>query len=51
LGFTAGRNRKLEEERSPEGLEEVEKKLAHPKNHFSKREQAKDFCCFEEQSY
>jgi len=37
-GFAASRNRKSEEERSPERLEEAEKKLAHPKNHFSKRE-------------
>jgi len=37
-GVAASRNRKAEEERSPEGLEEAEKKLAHPNNHFRERE-------------
>ena len=50
-GFAASRNRKSEEERSPEGLEEAEKKRAHPEKPLQqKRKQAKDFCCFEEQS-
>jgi hypothetical protein len=34
LGFAAGRNRKSEEERSPEGLEAGEKELAHSKSLF-----------------
>ena len=34
MGFAAGRNRKSQEERSPEGLEAGEKELAHSKNPF-----------------
>jgi len=45
LGFAASRNKKSEEERSPEGLEEVEKRLSHPKKPLQKkRKQVKDFC-------
>jgi IstB-like ATP binding protein len=38
LGFEHGRNKKLEEERSPEGLEEAKKGLSPPKNPLQKRE-------------
>jgi hypothetical protein len=44
LGFAAGRNKKSEEGRSPEGLEETEKRLSRPKKPLQKKsKQVKDF--------
>src|SRR5215470_1326876 len=37
MGFAARRNKKSEEERSPEGLEEAEKRLARPKKPLQKK--------------
>jgi hypothetical protein len=37
MGFADSRNKKLEEECSPEGLEEVGKELSHAKNLFRNR--------------
>jgi hypothetical protein len=37
LGFAASRNKKSEEERSPEGGEEAEKRLSHPKKPLQKK--------------
>jgi hypothetical protein len=45
LGFADRRNQQLEEERSPEGLEEVEKELSHSKKPLQKqKKQEEDFC-------
>jgi hypothetical protein len=52
LGFEARRNKKSEEERSPEGLEKVEKRLSHPKKPLrEKGKQVKASAHLEEPSY